>query len=185
MYIQVRENVQMRPRTIGDAPLIFEAIDENRNYLREWLLWIDSMTTVEIVESVVKEHIEKAESGTNVYMGIFYDDIYIGNIEVKNINRFSDSAQIGYWLSPEWQGRGIMTDCVRALTTYCFNELNLNSVHISCADGNIKSRAIPERLNFVQEGVLQECMKYHGIFYDEVIYGVLKRNWIKSLNCTD
>jgi len=179
MYIQVRENVQMRPRKIEDAPQIFEIIDKNRDNLREWLLWVDSMTTVEIVESVVKEHIEKAGHGTNVYMGIFHDNLYIGNIEVKNINRFSDSAQIGYWLAPEWQGKGIMTDCVRALTDYCFDELNLNSVHISCADKNKKSRAVPERLNFVQEGVLQDCMKYHGVFYDEVIYGVVKRNWIK------
>lgn len=74
-------------------------------------------------------------------------------------------------------GQGIMTDCVRALTSYCFDEMGFNSIRVSCADGNVKSRAVPERLGFVQEAALRECMKYHGIFYDEIIYGMLKRDW--------
>jgi len=176
IQVQVRENLTMRTRNIEEAPQIFEVIAKNRDYLREWLLWVDS-TTLDTIELSIKNSIEKTEHGTDLSMGIYLNENYIGNIGVHNINKMSNSAQIGYWLDPKWQGKGIMTDCVRALTTYCFNELNLNSVHISCADANKKSRAVPERLNFVQEGVLQECMNYHGILYDEVIYGILKRNW--------
>ena len=181
MQIQIRKNLYIRPQTIEDTLQIYGVIDKDRTYLREWLVWVDSLAAVEHVSLTVKEAIENAESGKSFRYGIFMDDRFIGVVEVKNINKFSDSAQIGYWLAEEWQGKGIMTDCVRALTTYCFNELDLNSVHISCADGNKKSRAVPERLNFVQEGVLQECMKYHGVFYDEVIYGIVKRNWNKNI----
>jgi len=177
IHIPVRENLLIRSRTIEDAPEIFAVIDQNRAYLREWLLWVDETTSVEDVEAVTQQAIETAEQGTSYNLGIFLDGRFVGNIGIHNVNRRSDSAQIGYWLAPQWQGRGIMTDCVRALTTYCFEALGLNSVHISCADRNIKSRAVPERLSFVQEGVLQECMRYYGVFYDEVIYGVVKRNW--------
>jgi len=162
---------------LEDAQQFFEVIDKNRAVLREWLLWIDSINTVEHAETTIREAIENAERSLSYRFGIYLNDKIIGVVEVKNINRFSDSAQFGYWLAPDWQGQGIMTDCVRALTTYCFNELKLNSVHISIAHANTKSRAVPERLNFVQEGILQECMKYHGVYYDEVIYGMLKRNW--------
>jgi ribosomal-protein-serine acetyltransferase len=65
---------------------------------------------------------------------------------------------IGYWLAEDYQGRGIMTDCVRMLVDFCFNELDLNRVYITCGFGNKKSRAIPELLGFVQEGILQEDM---------------------------
>jgi ribosomal-protein-serine acetyltransferase len=181
MQIQVRENLSLRPRTIKDAPQVFEVIDKGRKYLREWLLWVDSTVSVEDIELIIKQEIENEQKDENFSWGIFWDNDFIGRVAINSINKFSDSAQIGYWLAEEWQGKGIMTDCVRAVTDYCFNELNLNSVVISCADGNKKSRAIPERLKFGQWGVLQECMKYYGVYYDEVIYGVVKKNWNKSI----
>ena len=167
----------MRPLSIDDAPQFYKAIDTGRKSLREWLLWVDALTTVEQVEHTIKEAIENAKRERSCRFGIFADEHFIGVVEIMNINRFSDDAQIGYWLAEEWQGKGIMTACVSALTTYCFDEMNLHRVSISVADANRKSRAIPERLNFVHEGTLRECMRYYGVYYDEIIYGMLASDW--------
>ncbi len=54
-----------------------------------------------------------------------------------------------------------MTRVAKALTEYAFNELGLNRVDISAAAENKKSRSIPERLGFVNEGSLDKpngCM---------------------------
>ena len=177
MRILVNEHLHIRPLNIEDAPQFLMTVNAGRAYLRQWLLWVDELTTLNQVEMTIKEAIEYAKNGRGYRYGVFMDSRFIGVVEVKNINRFSDNAQIGYWLAEEWQGKGIMTDCVRALTTYCFNELGLHSVSISCADANQKSRAVPERLRFVQEGRLRDCMRYYGVFYDEIIYGALKRDW--------
>jgi len=179
MHIQVNEHLQIRPLRIEDAKQFFEIVDSGRAYLREWLLWVDTLTTVEQVETNIKEAMENAEHGRSYRYGIFMDNKFIGVVEIKNINKFSDDAQMGYWLAEEWQGRGIMTDCVRALITYCFNELNLRRISISIADANKKSRAIPERLGFVHEGTIRECMCHYGVYCDEIIYGVLKSDWNK------
>ncbi|MCL2816437.1 MAG: GNAT family N-acetyltransferase [Oscillospiraceae bacterium] len=179
MIIKVREKERLELRTLvpGNADEVFEVIDRNRDKLRQWLPWIDGVYSPHNTGESIERWRNARKEKIDFTFGIFLGGNYIGNIGVHNVNRSSDSAQIGYWLSPEWQGKGIMTDCVRALTGYCFDELNLNSVHISCADANKKSRAVPERLNFVHEGVLQDCMKYHGVYYNEVIYGMVKRNW--------
>ena len=177
MIIKVRENLELRTLIPENAEEIFSVIDKSRDNLRQWLPWIDETKSPEDIRATIQRWEQNIKDKSGYTFGIFQGGNYIGNIGVHNVNLISDSAQIGYWLSPEWQGKGIMTDCVRALTDYAFNELNLNSVHISCADANKKSRAVPERLNFVQEGALQECLKYHGVYYDEVIYGILKRNW--------
>jgi len=180
MHIQINEHLQIRLLSIEDAKQFLDTVNSGRAYLREWLLWVDMLTTVEQVETTIREAVENAEHGRSYRFGIFADEHFIGVVEIKNINRFSDDAQIGYWLAEDWQGKGIMTDCVRALTTHCFNELNLHRVSISIADANKKSRAVPERLSFVHEGTLRECMRYYGVYYDEIIYGVLKSDWNKK-----
>jgi len=180
MHIQVNEHLQLRLLRIEDAKQFLNTINSGRAYLREWLLWVDTLTTVEQMETNIKEAIENAEHGRSYRYGIFIDEHFIGVVEIKNINRFNDDAQIGYWLAEEWQGKGIMTDCVRALTLHCFNEFNLHRVSVSIVDANKKSRAVPERLNFVHEGTLRECMRYYGVYYDEVIYGILKSDWNKE-----
>jgi SAM-dependent methyltransferase len=73
-----------------------------------------------------------------------------------------------------------MTDCVRALTSWAFYHKNLNRVTIHCASPNQKSRSIPERLGYVQEGVFRDGECLYGTYYDLVIYGVLRRDWFDT-----
>ncbi|HWJ04141.1 MAG TPA: GNAT family protein, partial [Verrucomicrobiae bacterium] len=86
-------------------------------------------------------------------------------------------TSLGYWLGEAFQDKGLMTASVRTLTKYCFTELNLNRVEIRAAVENIKSRAVPERLGFNQEGIIREAEWLGDRFVDHVVYGMLKRNW--------
>ena len=70
-----------------------------------------------------------------------------------------------------------MTNACRTLVTYAFHEWGLNKVEIHCAVGNIRSRAIPTRLGFTQEGSLREAEWVNDHFVDLVIYGMLAREW--------
>ena len=84
---------------------------------------------------------------------------------------------VGYWLSENEQGGGIVTDCVRCLVNFGFDSLSLNRIYVHCADSNTKSRAIPERLGFALEGVFRDGECLYGKYFDLAIYGMLKRNW--------
>jgi ribosomal-protein-serine acetyltransferase len=48
-----------------------------------------------------------------------------------------------------------------------------------CAVGNTKSRAVPERLGFVQEGILHDAEWLYDHYVDLVIYSILKAAWVK------
>jgi ribosomal-protein-serine acetyltransferase len=86
-------------------------------------------------------------------------------------------AEIGYWLDKDTQGKGIITRATTTLVTYAFQEYGLNKVEIHAAVGNKKSRAVPERLGFTQEGILRQTEWLNGRAHDMVVYGVLASEW--------
>jgi len=94
------------------------------------------------------------------------------------MNGANRSTSIGYWLGERFQGSGVMTKSCKALIEYAFRELKLNRVEIRCAEKNLRSRAIPERLGFVNEGMIREAEWLYDHFVDHVVYGVLAREWL-------
>ncbi|MEN1761147.1 GNAT family protein [Anoxynatronum sibiricum] len=54
---------------------------------------------------------------------------------------------------------------------------SLNRVEIRCATGNHKSRAIPQQLRFVAEGVLREAEWLYDHYVDHVVYAMLASEW--------
>jgi len=70
-----------------------------------------------------------------------------------------------------------MTEAVRALVEYAFDAWKLNRVEIRAAVGNAKSRAIPERLGFMEEGLLREAERIGVRYEDLVVYAMLAKDW--------
>ena len=74
-----------------------------------------------------------------------------------------------------------MTRAVEKLTGLAFDVWGANRVEIQAAVENKKSRAIPERLGFNQDGILrQREIVRPGVIYDIVMYSKLKSEWEKG-----
>ncbi|MNR09427.1 putative ribosomal N-acetyltransferase YdaF [compost metagenome] len=101
----------------------------------------------------------------------------VGVAGFNSINWSNKTAYIGYWLGEEFQGNGIMTRVAKALSEYAFSELNLNKVEIRAAVENKKSRSIPERLSFVNEGCIRQAEWLYDHYVDHIVYGILVEEW--------
>jgi ribosomal-protein-serine acetyltransferase len=71
----------------------------------------------------------------------------------------------------------MITRVVRALVEHALLGWGLNRVEIRAAPENRRSRAVPERLGFRQEGVLREAERVGDRYLDSVVYGVLASAW--------
>jgi ribosomal-protein-serine acetyltransferase len=87
---------------------------------------------------------------------------------------------IGYWLGKTHQGRGTMTRTVGVLLDHAFGTWKLNRVEIRAAPENARSRAIPERLGFRQEGTLREAQRIGDRYLDDVVYAMLGSDWSRD-----
>jgi ribosomal-protein-serine acetyltransferase len=180
LTLKVRDGLELRSRVEADAEAILEGIDKNREYLKQWLPWLDDSKTVEDIRKYIKNTIVEFDKKEGCDFGIWYEGQWIGGIGFSSFGTKDRKTSIGYWLSEEFQGKGIMTDCVRALVNYGFEHLNLNRILIRCAVENTKSRAIPQRLGFKEEGVLRQSTWLYDHFVDVVIYSLLREEWIQK-----
>jgi len=153
----------------------------NREHLRRWLDWpLDENYSIEDSRGFIKRWLNRFAEGNGFEAGIWYQGTLVGEVSVDRIDWTNKVAEMGYSLGAEFQGRGIVTMCMRVLIDYAFDELELNRVELRCADENLKSRAVAERLGFTQEGELRESWLIHGRFVGQVIYGMLAAEWRMS-----
>lgn len=175
-----RGTCQLRLRTEKDALAFLKVTDKNRNYLRQWLPWVDATKTVDDTLKYIHSVILKFETKESIDLGIWYEGQWVGSIGFHYWDKSNRKDTIGYWLAEDFQGKGIMTDAVRALIKYGFKEMNLNRIEILCAVENTKSRRVPERLGFKNEGVTRDCEWLYDHFVDCVTYSVLASEWISE-----
>lgn len=162
------------------AEELFELINKNRNFLEQWLAWLDNVQKVSDTKEFIELQLLKFQQGEALYITIFYQDKIAGVLGYNQIDRVNSIGYIGYWLGQEYNGKGIMTKSVRELIEIGHSYYSLDRIDIRCAVGNSCSRAIPERLGFKNEGIIRHAQKVYDNYLDHVVYGLLKSDNYQS-----
>ena len=175
-FLDLGDGVEIRVLEPDDAQEIFDLVDIERDRLRPWMPWVDPTTS----PTDVRTFIEGARaSGGLEGLGLFAQGAYVGGLGLRVEDRHAD-AELGYWIGSAYEGRGLVTLACRALIDHAFGELGLHRVTICAATGNVRSRAIPERLGFTEEGRLREADRTASGYPDLVVYGLLEQEWRAS-----
>ena len=158
------------------AEELFQLTDRNRDFLSQWLPWLEKTKATSDTKDFIEAQLLKFQRGEALHVTIFYQHKIAGVVGFNQIDRDNSIGHLGYWLAKEYNGKGIMTKSVRELIAIGFDYYNLNRIDIRCAKGNSRSRAIPERLGFKNEGVIRQAEKLSDRYVDHVIYGLLKED---------
>ncbi|HYC82318.1 MAG TPA: GNAT family protein [Solirubrobacterales bacterium] len=176
MRLEIDEHLHLRPVAEGDAEPIYALVDAERERLAEWLPWAAEQTLAATRQFVAESRAQE-ERGDGFQAAIVRDGEIAGIAGYHRIDRLNRATTIGYWLASCHQGEGVMTAAVRALVDHAFGVWDLHRVAIEAAVANRRSRAIPERLGFREEGVLREAELVGGRFLDAVLYALLAPEW--------
>lgn len=174
---KVDEEIELQLFQLKDCKELYRMIDSNRIHLREWLGWVDDMTSPYQYETIIPVWLKQFADNNGFNTGIRYRGELVGSIGFHYIDWRNKHTTIGYYLAQNAMGRGIMTRSVKALLDYAFYELGLNRVEIRCGEYNLKSRAIPERLGFTIEGRIRDGEVLYNNYHDLIVYGMLARDW--------
>jgi ribosomal-protein-serine acetyltransferase len=162
------------------APELFAVVDRNRDHLRAWLPWVDATTTVQdSVDFIVMSIFTFAQQGP-MTCGIWHDGLLCGVIGHNDIDPETGVARLGYWLSTDVEGRGVMTACVRAFLDHAFDTYGLEAVELRVATENRRSLAIPERLGFERGGILVGAERLHDRTVDHRVHVMTRARWLAA-----
>lgn len=118
---------------------------------------------------------ERVESDDSVTLLACLDDEPIGAVSADHLSM--GRPAITYWIVPERQGDGYGPEAVELFLDVFFRDYDVHSVKAHVFDYNEASRALLERLGFQEEGRMREARFRNGEYVDELIYGLLRREW--------
>jgi len=168
---------QIQPQ---DAKTLFAVIDANRASLREWLPWVDATKKLTDTEAYIKTAQRDFKETRAFTCGIWSMGRLVGIIGHNRIDWGNRIGFPAYWIAPEAQGQGIMTQCCKVVLEDAFKNLQLSRCLIAVATENFRAQKIPEKLGFTKISTLKKAEWIRDHHVDHFIYSLLAPQHRKS-----
>ena len=168
----VDDSIRLKELGLDDVEAIFNSIINERDYLDEWLPFVEFTHEISYTSRFVENYLNSDKSDAT--FAIYYQHQFVGIIGLKNTDPVNKKTEIGYWLSESYQHRGIITLACKALINYAFDRLQMNRIQLKAATGNLKSQQVAQRLGFSKEGIERDGELHVRGFVDLVVFSLLK-----------
>ena len=144
------------------------------------LIGMDPLETAEEIEEIIDSFADRFREGTGIAWAITLKATseFIGTCSYESINEEKQVGEIGYDLLREYWGLGFMTEALKAIIDYGFEQLGLKRIEANTDPANAASRSLLERLGFNAEGTFRESASFAGEFGDDIHYALRRRNEI-------
>ncbi len=174
LNLLVDNELMLKEIQLTDANAIFDIIDHQRDYLREWLPFIDYTRNIGDTRAYIFSIYDKPFDKRDIVFTIMYKGNVVGLMGLKGTDRDNHKTEIGYWISRKMQGKGIVTRSCHRLIQYLFENMGMNRVQIRVGTTNEKSKNIAKRLGFTLEGIERNGELLPSGFMDLEVYSILK-----------
>ncbi|MBS0435608.1 MAG: GNAT family N-acetyltransferase [Proteobacteria bacterium] len=166
VLIEVPERIEterliLRCPRPGDGPTVNEAERETRAELRPWMPWAHTEKTLDDSEAYCRRMQARYLLREDLAMFIFERDVmgregrFLGGTGLHRIDWSLRGFEIGYWRRTGCGAQGYVTEAVRALTRFAFDQLAARRVEIRTDDANSASWKLAERAGFTLEALLR------------------------------
>jgi len=167
----------LRPVRMSDAPRFVKwfADPEVNQFI------MTRNITLEKEREYIKKLPQRKKEGKHAFAIDTKDGVHIGSIglDVNKTNRLGGFGIVigdkNYWNS------GYGTDAVKTILNYGFRKLKLHKIILNGGVFGYNPRAIRayEKAGFKKEGVNREAVFYGGKFHDDILMGIIDREWRK------
>jgi ribosomal-protein-alanine N-acetyltransferase len=167
--------VTTRLASADDGPALAAHIRANRDFLRPWEpVRPAEYFTDDGQRAVLAGMLHDWTQGRTLPHLILADGRIVGRIALTNIARGPfQSAQLGYWVAADVNGRGVATAAVAQIIRIAFGELGLHRLEAGTLVHNVASQRVLERNGFQRYGLAPRYLKIAGDWQDHVLYQVL------------
>lgn len=168
------ERLTIRGPLPGDGPAIRAAVVESRAELKPWMPWAVEVMDEEAYEKRVRDGQLKFLAREDLWLLLFLKgtDTYIGGSGLHRIDWTVPKFEVGYWVRTSYAGQGYITEAVRGITEFAFENLGARRIEIRCDANNSRSAAVARRTGYELEGHFHNEARDHlsGELRDTLIF---------------
>ena len=167
-------DIEIRKWKLSDAADLAKAISNLKvqNNLRDGLPYpYTEKDAAEYIDAMLT-----ADENDTFAFAIVCDGKAVGSIGAfrqKNVHRLT--AELGYYVSEEYWGKGIATQAVKAVCEYVFKETDIVRIYAEPFAYNSASCKVLEKAGFEFEGILRSNAIKNGKIVDMKMYSILRR----------
>ena len=124
------QRTYLRAPTMEDWAEWAELRARSRAFLTPWEpTWPDDSLARDHYRRRLRQQVREWRAGEAYGLFIFLNDRrrLVGGINLSNVRRgVAQTASVGYWMGQPFAGQGLMTDALRAILPFVFDELRLD-----------------------------------------------------------
>ena len=180
----VTERLALRLPRPNDVPEMRRAMRKNDAHLRPWSVAPaagEDPASLAAVSAAVLRHRREWKRGQAFVMLILPrgdDRVVIGRIALGGVLRGAfQNAYLGYWLDEEHQGRGLMTEAVRAATSFAFTAAGLHRLQAAVMPSNLASLRVLDKVGYRREGLAERYLCIAGKWEDHLLFAATVEEW--------
>ena len=180
------ERLRLRLPTSEDVPAILQFFSENRAYFRPTdpprpEAFYTTGYWMKRVRSIATDYVQ--DRGCNLFLFKKPGTIEaVGYVNLSNFVRGAFQAcYLGYGLAEESQGKGLMTEALRAAIDHAWGPLKLHRIMANYLPQNERSARVLKGLGFVVEGYAKDYLYIDGRWQDHVLTALTNARWAAPL----
>lgn len=170
------ERLTIRSPLLGDGPAMHAAVNESMAELTPWMPWPKEHASVEDSEASVRRARVRFLERSDLMMLLLHREsgMLVGSSGLHRIDWEVPRFEIGYWCRTRFVGQGYVTEAVRGITDFAFEELGARRVEIRCDTLNEPSVRVAEKAGYKLEGTLRnEQTSTNGDLRDTLVYSLI------------
>lgn len=171
------ERLILRPFTPEDAPAMFHNWASDPD-VTKYLTWPTHMD-VGVSGMVLKDWVSHYGEPSYYQWAIVLKDKGepIGSIAAVKVDDSAQWVEIGYCIGKNWWHQGIVSEALRALIAFFFEEVGLGRIQARHDPQNPNSGAVMAKCGMVYEGTLRRADRNNQGICDACVYSILREEY--------
>jgi len=175
------QRVYLRAPSMEDWPEWAELRARSRAFLTPWEpTWPDDSLGRDHYRRRLRQQMREWRAGEAYALFIFLNEgrRLAGGINLSNVRRgVAQTASVGYWMGQPHAGQGLMTDALRAILPFVFDELRLHRLEAACLPNNEPSKSVLAKVGFREEGLARQYLRINGHWADHLLFSLLRADY--------
>jgi len=176
--LPLTDEVELRPLEPWRAEEFLAHLDRAREHIRPWVSPTFVATDLPSARAVLQRYADRWASDSGGIWGLWRHGTLVGGVMFVSFDVTLGVCEVGCWLEPDAQGRGLMAPAIRRIVDWAVRERGIQRVEWRTDEANTRSIALARRLGLRHDGTLRQVYPSPRGCIDLEIWSMSADEWL-------